>query len=98
MYKRQAYQHPIFKTAAALFSALKLEKTDRDAAARQYQAVLTYPPDARYTSDYHAMAYAGLARLAHQAGKKADARELYTKARKNAEYKRTLDEARRYLR
>lgn len=95
-----AYQHPIFKTAHALFSGLKLEKIDHSdtAAAQQYRAVLARQPDARYTADYHAMAWAGLARLADRAGKKAEARDFYARARRMAEYKRTLDEARRYLR
>lgn len=89
----------IFPVAGRIFEGIvqeKYHKNDKQAAA-QYQAALKLPFDERFTEDYHAMAYCGLARIAHRANNKAQAREYYKKALDIAEYKSTIAEAKAYL-
>jgi tetratricopeptide (TPR) repeat protein len=74
----------------------KKEKNDRE-AQREYLAALQIPHDAQYTREYHAMAYAGLARIQDRAGNKAKAREYYKKCLEKAEYDSLEREARAYL-
>jgi tetratricopeptide (TPR) repeat protein len=74
----------------------KNEKNDAD-AQREYQAALRLPYDQQFTREYHAMAYAGLARIADRAGQKAQAKAYYKKCLEIAEYKSLIKEAKTYL-
>lgn len=85
--------------AANLFEgqiAEKGKKNDKQ-ASDIYNTVLKIQPSDRYTSDYYAMAYAGLARIAHRAGNTLRANELYNKCLDYAEYNSTKNEAKNYL-
>jgi Tfp pilus assembly protein PilF len=91
---------PVYPLAGQLFLGLIAEKSQADdrAAAVRYQAVLKVPYDEKFTQDYHALAHAGLARIAHRSGNRAEARRRYQQALKLAEYKSTIEEAKGYLR
>jgi tetratricopeptide (TPR) repeat protein len=80
------------------FQAAVLEKEERNdgAAQREYLLALRTPYDDQYTKEYHATAYAGLARIAHRAGNKAKAREYYKKCLEKSEYTLTIREAKAY--
>lgn len=89
----------IFPVAGEIFEGIiqeKQYKNDKQAAAL-YQHALKMPADERFTEDYHAFAYCGIARIAHRAGDKAKAKEYYKKALSIAEYKFTIAEAKAYL-
>jgi hypothetical protein len=76
-----------------------LEEKDRknDAAAqKEYLAALKTPHDDQYTKEYHAFAYAGLARISARAGNKAKAREYYKKCLGKAEYRSVIREAKAF--
>jgi tetratricopeptide (TPR) repeat protein len=72
------------------------EGNDRE-AQRHYLAALQIPHDAQYTREYHAMAYAGLARIQIRAGNKSKAREYYKKCLDMAQYDSIEREARSFL-
>ncbi len=72
-------------------------KNDNE-ARHQYLAALKVTPDAQYTKEYHAMAYAGLARIADRQGNRAQAKDYYKKALNLTQYKSVRQEARGYLR
>jgi hypothetical protein len=76
--------------------AEKAKKNDKQ-AYDLYNIVLKMQPSDRYTNDYYAMAYAGLARIAHRAGNGKRAVYLYNKCLDYAEYKSTITEAKKYL-
>ena len=76
--------------------AEKAKKNDK-LAYDLYNIVLKIQPSDRYTSDYYAIAYAGLARIAHRAGNSKRAEELYNKCLDYAEYNSTTAEAKKYL-
>ena len=80
------------------FQGILYEKDDRNdaLAQREYLAALQIPHDEQYTREYHAMAYAGLARIAHRAGNKAQAKAYYKKCLEKAEYKALIKEAKAY--
>ncbi len=82
-----------------VFEGLLSEKKDKNdaMAQREYLAALQIPHDAQYTREYHAMAYAGLARIQHRAGNKVKAKEYYKKCLEKAEYDFIEKEARAYL-
>jgi tetratricopeptide (TPR) repeat protein len=89
----------VYPVAGTLLSGMLAEKAhqnDRIATSR-YQQVLKMPLDKRFTQEYHALAHAGLARLADRAGDRAEARRRYQQALKLAEYKSTIREAKAYL-
>ncbi len=76
-----------------------LEEKDRknDAAAqKEYLAALKTPHDDQYTKEYHAFAYAGLARISARAGNKAKAKEYYKKCLGKAEYRSVIREAKAF--
>lgn len=76
-----------------------LEEKDRknDAAAqKEYLAALKTPHDDQYTKEYHAFAYAGLARISARAGNKAKAKEYYKKCLGKAEYRSIVREAKAF--
>ncbi len=66
-------------------------------AQNYYLAALKTPYDAQYTKEYHAMAYAGLARIADRSGDQQKAKEFYKKCLDLAQYKSVVKEAREYL-
>jgi hypothetical protein len=69
-----------------------------DKAQLAYEKALKYETyDARYSKDYVAFAYAGLARIAHQKGDTKLAREYYKKAQKLTEYESLRREIKEYL-
>lgn len=74
----------------------KKDKNDRE-AQKEYLAALRIPHDDQYTREYHAMAYAGLARIMDRAGNKPKAREYYKKCMEKAEYVSVKREAKAYL-
>jgi tetratricopeptide (TPR) repeat protein len=80
------------------FQGLIQEKDEKNdtAAQKEYLLALRTPFDDQYTREYCAMAYAGLARIAHRAGNKAKAREYYRKCLEKAEYTSTISEAKGY--
>jgi hypothetical protein len=88
-----------YQLAGNLFEgqiAEKAKKNDKQ-AYDLYTIVLKMYPSDRYTNDYFAMAYAGLARIAHRAGNVKRAAELYNKCLDYAEYSSTTTEAKKYL-
>ena len=58
-----------------------------------YLAALKLPHDDQYTKEYHAMSYAGLARIAQRSGNKAKAKQYYKKCLEKAEYRSIVKEA-----
>ena len=81
------------------FEALIAEKRDKNDAAAQkgYLIALKTPYDMQYTREYHAMSYAGLARIADRSGNKAKAKEYYKKCLDITEYLSLKREAKGYL-
>ena len=77
------------------FQGLIQEKDEKNdaAAQKEYLLALRTPYDDQYTKEYHAMSYAGLARIANRAGNKAKARDYYKKCLEKAEYSATIAEA-----
>lgn len=89
----------VYLLAGTLFEGLVYEKYKKNdkIASELYSNVLKMKPNERYTNDYYAMAYAGLARISIRAGNKAKAEELYKKCLEYAEYKSTSLEANNFL-
>jgi tetratricopeptide (TPR) repeat protein len=87
-----------YPLALHTFQAVVLEKDQRNdaAAQKEYLQALKTPFDDQYTKEYYAMAYAGLARIAHRAGNKTKAKEYYKKCLEKSEYKLTIREAKAY--
>lgn len=75
--------------------AEKDAKSDRD-AVEDYQTALKMPYYDNYTKEYHAFAYAGLARIAARAGDRHQAKSYYKQALDLAEYKSTIQEAKNF--
>ncbi|WP_240163575.1 tetratricopeptide repeat protein [Spirosoma taeanense] len=71
------------------------DKNDRS-AADNYQAALKLPFDEAYTKEYHAFAYAGLARIAARTSDRNQARVYYRKALGVGGYKSLIREAKAY--
>ncbi len=88
-----------FPIAVNAFEGLYKEKhLKNDAeATKSYQAALRQPYDSEYTKEYHAFAYAGLARIALRAGDRRKATGYYRKVEELAEYKALLREAKTFL-
>ncbi|WP_373515565.1 tetratricopeptide repeat protein [Persicitalea sp.] len=77
---------------------LQEKKYRNDSAAQNhYLTALKTPHDAQYTKEYHAMAYAGLARIADRSGNQSKAKEYYKKCLDLADYKSVRREAKEYL-
>jgi tetratricopeptide (TPR) repeat protein len=66
-------------------------------AIKSYQSTLRQPYDDEYTKEYHAFAYAGLARIALRAGDRKKAITYYKKVEELAEYKALIKEAKTFL-
>ncbi|MFN3487838.1 MAG: tetratricopeptide repeat protein [Emticicia sp.] len=89
----------VYLLAGNLFEGLIFEKFKKNdkVAAEHYVTVLKMQPNERYTNDYYAMAYAGLARISIRSGNNKRAEELYRKCLEYAEYKSTVNEANHFL-
>lgn len=74
----------------------KYLKNDQE-AVKSYQSTLRQPYDDEYTKEYHAFAYAGLARIALRAGDRKKAAGYYKKVGELAEYKSLLKEAKAFF-
>ncbi len=88
-----------FPIAWRTFEGLIQEKhlKNDSEAAKLYQAALRQPHDDEYTKEYHAFAYAGLARIANRAGERRKAISYYKKVEELAEYKALIQEAKIFL-
>ena len=89
----------MFQCAGNIFKGLIAEqgKNDDKTAEILLQKGVKLPFDERFTKDYHALAYMGLARIAKRAGEADKMKEYAKKASKMAEYKSTLAEAKAIL-
>jgi tetratricopeptide (TPR) repeat protein len=81
-----------------VFDGLLAEKEAQNdqTATAHYQTALKLPYIEAYTKEYHAMAYAGLARIAARANNRQLARSFYKKAADIGEYKSLWKEARAF--
>ena len=89
----------MFQCAGNIFKGLIAEKDKKDDKTAEILLLkgIKLPFDERFTKDYHALAYMGLARIAKRAGDTNKMREYAKKASKMAEYKSTLAEAKAIL-
>lgn len=89
----------MFQCAGNIFKGLIAEKGKKDDKTAEVllQKGIKMPFDERFTKDYHALAYMGLARIAKRAGEADEMKEYAKKASKMAEYKSTLAEAKAML-
>ena len=89
----------VFQCAGTIFKGLITEKGKKDDKTAEVllQKGIKMPFDERFTKDYHALAYTGLARIAKRAGDLQKMREYAKKASKMAEYKSTLAELKAIL-
>lgn len=97
--KLQKQKGIIYQCASTVFKGLiaeKAQKDDRTAEALLLKGV-KMPFDERFTKDYQAMAYVGLARIAKRAGEPAKVKQYAKKAIDMAEYKSTIAEAKAIL-
>jgi len=80
------------------FQGVILEKDEKNdaSAQKEYLLALKTPHDDQYTKEYHAMSYAGLARIANRAGNKSKAKDFYKKCLEKAEYKSVMKEAKSF--
>ncbi|QRR01958.1 ABC transporter substrate-binding protein [Dyadobacter sandarakinus] len=87
-----------YPAAWRTFQGLLEEKGHKNDAAAQHEYLLAIKAsyDDQYTKEYHAMAYAGLARIASRANNKAKAKEYYKKCLDKAEYRALIREAKAY--
>lgn len=87
--------HTFVPLAVRTFEGILAEQADRNdkAATDAYQAALKLPVNDAYTKEYHAMAYAGLARIATRANDRNRARQYYKKTLAVAQYKSLIQEA-----
>ena len=89
----------MFQCAGTIFKGLIAEKSQKDDKTAEvlFQKAVKMPFDERFTKDYHALAYLGLARIAKRAGETDTMKEYAKKALKIAEYKSTLAETKAIL-
>jgi hypothetical protein len=89
----------MFQCAGNIFKGLITEKSKKDDKAAEAFLLkgVKLPFDERFTKDYHALAYMGLARIAKRTGETEKMKEYAKKASKMAEYKSTLAEAKAIL-
>lgn len=90
--------HKLVPMAVNLFEGMLEEQTDKDdrTAAQSYQNALRLPFNDPYTKEYHAMAYAGLARIAARANDRNRAKTFYKKALAVGRYKGLIKEAKAF--
>ncbi|AUD07471.1 hypothetical protein CWM47_24765 [Spirosoma pollinicola] len=84
--------------AVNTFTGMLAEYADKDdkEAAEAYELALRQPFNDPYTKEYHAFAYAGLARIAARANDRNRARMNYKKALAVGQYKALIREAKAY--
>jgi hypothetical protein len=84
--------------AVNTFDGMLAEYAERDdkRAAELYQAALKQKYNDPYTKEYHAFAYAGLARIAARGNDRNGAQHYYKKALAIAQYKGLIKEAKAY--
>lgn len=96
-----ASDRPYYLMAGHLFKGMLLEKRDHNYAEAERQYVKSLEMGTGLKSEgaenYRSYAYAGLARIAHQEKKYAQARNLYEKALASAQYQIVEKEAKKYL-
>lgn len=87
-----------YPVAWHMFQGVVFEKDEKNDAfaQREYLLALKTPHDDQYTKEYHAMSYAGLARIASRAGNKTKAKEYYKKCLEKAEYVSVINEAKSF--
>lgn len=91
------YSGGLFPKGYHCFDGLIKENKKDDAGAKvAFEKALAVPLEMQYIKEYHAMAYAGLARIADRAGDKKLAKAHYKKCLEYAEYKRVIAEAKKY--
>lgn len=91
-------KHKLVPMAVTLFEGMLEEQADKNdkVAAESYQTALRLPFNDPYTKEYHAMAYAGLARIAARANDRSRAKQYYKKAMAVGHYKGLIKEAKAY--
>ncbi|NIJ53518.1 tetratricopeptide repeat protein [Dyadobacter arcticus] len=87
-----------YPAAWRTFQGILEEKSEKNdaAAQREYNLALKTPHDDQYTKEYHALAYAGLARISARAGNKSKAKDYYKKCLGKAEYRSVIKEAKAF--
>jgi hypothetical protein len=91
------YTKGLFPKGYHCFDGLIKEHQRDDVSAKAaFEKALAVPLEMQYVKEYHAMAYAGLARIADRAGDKKSAKAHYKKCLEYAEYKRVIAEAKAY--
>jgi tetratricopeptide (TPR) repeat protein len=95
----QKFTTGFYPIAGLVFEGILHEKSEHNDAKAEncYLKALKIPHDSQYSREYHAMAYAGLARIANREGKKSQAKSYYKKSLEKAEYKSIIREAKAYL-
>ncbi len=85
----------MFQCAGLVFKGIITEKDKKDdkQAEIMYQKATQMPFDERFTKDYHALAYLGIARIAKRQGNREKMKANINKALKIAEYASTVKEA-----
>lgn len=91
--------HKLLPMVTQVFEGILAEKAQKEdkAASSYYQNALKLPFNDPYTKEYHAMAYAGLARIAARSSDRSAAKNYYKKALDIGEYKSLIAEAKAYL-
>ncbi len=89
----------VYPVAGAALAGILQEKSRKNdsAATVFYQKAIKAPEGERYTQDFIGASYLGLGRIALRAGNRAKAREYFHKTLRVAEYRATVEEARRLL-
>ena len=84
-----------YQLAADVFEGVIMEKYKKNdkLAAGFYWASFKFQHDEHYTKNYHAMAYAGIARIYNRQNDKIKAKEFYKKCLDIADYKGIKEEA-----
>jgi tetratricopeptide (TPR) repeat protein len=92
-------QGKLYPLAGFLFQGIIEEKQAKNdiLAEAFYKKVLKIPADVRFTQDYHAIAYLGLARISLREKNKKQAKQYLEKAIELSEYQSTDSEAKRLL-
>ncbi|GAB2559495.1 tetratricopeptide repeat protein [Spirosoma areae] len=90
--------HKLVPLAVSTFTGMLAEYADKNdkEAAEAYEMALRLPVNDPYTKEYHAFAYAGLARIAARANDRNRAKLYYKKVLAVAQYKSLIREAKAY--
>lgn len=90
----------VYRTATNTFRGLideKYYKNEKNAQASYKKAIAIESVDVRYSKDFQAQSYVGLARIAINNNEKEIAKKYLKKAQKMTEYEGLKDEIKRYL-